>query len=125
MTLSSRTRGRRKPRARIWTAPSVDGRDGKMTAASVTRAIDAVAKTAAEAASGTLVRTNVIDADLEVGDNHVSHGLGRTPLGLIVVPKTTVAFDWSYDWDHVGNPHPDRIAVINVTAAVRARLVFF
>lgn len=126
MTVSSRTRGRRKPRARIWTSPSVDGPDGKVDAQRITRAIDAVAKTAAEAASGTMASTNVTDVDLEIGDNNVSHGLGRTPNGVVLVPKVTVGpFDWSYDWEQPGNPHPDRVAVINVTAAVRARLVFF
>jgi hypothetical protein len=92
----------------------------------VASVVDAVADLAQRAAGCRLLESTELELDLVSGDNHVSHALGRTPRGVYLTPKTTVAgHAWSFDWEQPGNPHPDRVAVINVTDAVVARLVFF
>lgn len=91
----------------------------------IERAISSVSDAANEALAR-ISLSQPLEVDLTVGANRVSHGLGRTPLGVLVVPQSADAsFGWSYDWNQPGNPIPQRSAVIDVVGvAMRARVFF-
>lgn len=98
------------------------------TPEAVGRAVDALALATDRAAGGTMgAASSVLEVDLIVGTNRLSHGLGRRPLGVVVTPKEAAeSFAWGYDWHQPDNPHPERQAwIVVVGAPMTARLVFF
>lgn len=116
------------PRAAFGKAAqtSVPG-DRSFDADRIARAVTAVGDLAQQAADAYLIDARPIDVDLVAGTNHVAHGLGRKPRGVLVVPAIAdVGFAWGFDLRQIGNPQPERIAdVVTVGPTIRARLIFF
>lgn len=93
----------------------------------ISRALSGVQSLAQQAADSRFTFTEEIEIDLIVGTNHIAHGLGRRPRGMMVTPRDADAtFAWGFDWRQQGNTRPDRIAdVVVVGVAMTVRIVFY
>lgn len=55
------------------------------------------------------------DVSLIVGQNTISHGLGRKPEMVYVAPSSASAsFGWAWDPNQPGNPRPEQITHVTV-----------
>lgn len=93
-----------------------------LDASTVERAIDAVSTKVDEMLAGP--GAYVADVDLVVGDNVITHGLGRKPSLVSVYPHTAVAsFAWGWNPNQTG-ARLDMLTTIEVVGVpLRARVV--
>ena len=113
--------GGRRTRNVIAQVTSVHMGD-ELDASTVERAIDAVTEKVDELLTGG--DTYVADLDLVVGANVVTHGLGRVPALVTVIPRTaSAAFAWAWDPAQSGNRSPERLTTVDVVGVpMRARV---
>ena len=77
----------------------------------VDRAVDELASSIGELTTG---RVYLADVDLIVGDNAITHSLGRKPVMVYVTPNVASAtFGWAWDPEQ-DTSRPDVMTVISV-----------
>lgn len=66
------------------------------------------------------------DVDLVIGTNKVSHGLGKRPVRVEVMPyEADDLFAWGFNPGQPDNPIPERVAEIEVIGVAMTARIFF